>query len=839
MDVHETYQLLNVGGKRYRSKSKSRGRIKSIEVSDPKNLPTRNISDNNLFKHQFKSSHLKNPSQDTSNPLPNLKSSFTKEMSISSLRKSPFITNFHSRQSHQPQNSQNSLRSVAKLNLKLPTKLTSKATSRAGAKAPAPEAALDRGLISSLSVEDFVLEAKASQYLTDVRAYKNKNYRSLRSKKGTKLSVNATTEDVYRDVMVNRSSSRKKRVTSLKRNFDTQEKGTFEIENLGTPASRPDAANLLKWMNEEIDKVKKDMEKTKSEKLIACQAIYNLAWKELTRQVSVQCVERGILMDKIFKAYFDLINKVYKNLEGQQNETEKTSEMRMSHMKKALQHKIDTQEEEYNKLFTNKGSLEEKLRDLEGQFKQLKEKNAKISHDNYRMKFIIADNHQKFEAMKSDVEYYKFRVKEMSEVSEEEEDAIKKILHKNRPTQKYTDCHDIEKYIEGDQISEYDEEKKELNEKEEKKEKELIKQNKQKFPKTVNTQTDPPPTNNFGVQIKDGQEMLNKIDIRVRSAKDPPKDTSKTPIPDSDEKLPLKRSQSCSIAGVFSTKAEIRTDKEYQKFLSNTDLHKIKTIDKRLHSKILEQMAINQDNFEYLKSNLLLKISTEKALSQKLSQTLKKLQSVESQNTDIHDQISQLAKDKEMLHEENCHLRDMVRTMKENGCLLQAEADEDCEEDYVMKDGVRVKKHQAHLVVDKIKKKRTGSIKMSKASVLKTIARFDDAFRLHKDSERKVLAEIIYEDFQQHYGLSSATIKSVAELKFKRFLKAIRAYSTSKPLFLSSQATETARSVSKNPNFCIQDFAQAIGLSEDVKKKGEKQSKEEFKQQTEEEGIIE
>ena len=65
-------------------------------------------------------------------------------------------------------------------------------------------------------------------------------------------------------------------MTSLKRNFDTKEKGTFEIENLGIPASRPDAANLLKWMTEEIDKVKSNMEKTKSEKLIAFQTIYNL-----------------------------------------------------------------------------------------------------------------------------------------------------------------------------------------------------------------------------------------------------------------------------------------------------------------------------------------------------------------------------------------------------------------------------------------------------------------------------------------------------------------------------------------------------------------------------------
>ena len=84
-----------------------------------------------------------------------------------------------------------------------------------------------------------------------------------------------------------------------------------------------------------------------------------------------------------------------------------------------------------------------------------------------------------------------------------------------------------------------------------------------------------------------------------------------------------------------------------------------------------------------------------------------------------------------------------------------------------------VKRHHAHYIVRKIKEKRikTLILKIPKNSVLKIVSKFEDNFNTHKDSERKVLAEIVYEDFHQKYGL-----QNVAELKLKRFLKAIRVY---------------------------------------------------------------
>lgn len=223
-------------------------------------------------------------------------------------------------------------------------------------------------------------------------------------------------------------------------------------------------------------------------------------------------------MDKIFKNYHTLINKVYNTLEHQQAEGEKTAEMRMENLRKELQSRIDEINQKYDDVSKKRDILDEKLRDLESEHKLLKENYSKKSHDNHRMKYILEISNDKIEALKSDVEYYKFRVKEMSDVSEEEEDAIKQVLRKNKPAQKSTDCHDLTEYIQGDDISQYNEEKQQMNEKELQKEEELIKQKQRKFPSSVEMQTDPVPAKDFAVQIKNSEEVIPRLDIRVKSA---------------------------------------------------------------------------------------------------------------------------------------------------------------------------------------------------------------------------------------------------------------------------------------------------------------------------------
>ncbi|TNV87114.1 hypothetical protein FGO68_gene8085 [Halteria grandinella] len=84
--------------------------------------------------------------------------------------------------------------------------------------------------------------------------------------------------------------------------------------DLGNPSSRQDAVILLIWF-EKIFKslVQKRLSGTIAESQVypLIQLVMNIAMQEITRQVSVHCVERGLLLKRIFNSYIgflDLVN---------------------------------------------------------------------------------------------------------------------------------------------------------------------------------------------------------------------------------------------------------------------------------------------------------------------------------------------------------------------------------------------------------------------------------------------------------------------------------------------------------------------------------------------------
>ena len=209
--------------------------------------------------------------------------------------------------------------------------------------------------------------------------------------------------------------------------------------------------------------------------------------------------------------------------------------------------------------------------------------------------------------MSQDVEYYKFRVKEMSDVSEEEEDAIRKVIHKNQPKDKILDNDDLQDYVDGKEIKEYDEYEEALNERELMKNKELLRQKRRKLPVSLTTQTDPPEGKDFGIQIKDGEEVIPFVDIRPLSGKLKPQKHENLTLDDYSnfDSVPnLKRWNSikntisyntddlAEFYGRMSEDLKVGVKMANQtiyhkivltKLLTETDLYKIKTIDIKLY----------------------------------------------------------------------------------------------------------------------------------------------------------------------------------------------------------------------------------------------------------------
>lgn len=83
------------------------------------------------------------------------------------------------------------------------------------------------------------------------------------------------------------------------------------------------------------------------------------------------------------------------------------------------------------------------------------------------------------------------------------------------------------------------------------------------------------------------------------------------------------------------------------------------------------------------------------------------------------------------------------------------------------------KNHHSHTLVKKIRDRKVQNLvlKMPKSSVYKVLARFSENLEAEENSETHQLAETIYDVFLQKYGL-----QNVADIKYKRFLVALRMY---------------------------------------------------------------
>ena len=92
--------------------------------------------------------------------------------------------------------------------------------------------------------------------------------------------------------------------------------------------------------------------------------------------------------------------------------------------------------------------------------------------------------------------------------------------------------------------------------------------------------------------------------------------------------------------------------------------------------------------------------------------------------------------------------------------------------------GKPIRNKHALAIIRKIKAKKLNTLvlKIPKNSVLKIIAKLEEQFKIHNKSGDREMPEFAYNDFLQNFGL-----QNVADLKFRRFLKAVRVYSKQDP----------------------------------------------------------
>ena len=177
-----------------------------------------------------------------------------------------------------------------------------------------------------------------------------------------------------------------------------------EIPHMFTeaPASRQDVKVLANWMEEKVNSINKGPA-SDSEKYAKCDEVYNLCLNELLRQVSVDCMERGELLYKIWISYYKMFSSFKTSLDteidkmkAELNRESQRLYVELEDMTKIKDDELSACKLEILKLMTEKEESEKKiakLTDKESGHKQkieklvnilnqMKGEMQKLAHDN-------------------------------------------------------------------------------------------------------------------------------------------------------------------------------------------------------------------------------------------------------------------------------------------------------------------------------------------------------------------------------------------------------------------------------------------------------------------------
>ena len=125
------------------------------------------------------------------------------------------------------------------------------------------------------------------------------------------------------------------------------------------PAGRRDVLLLHAWVNDMISRLKQTSSTLREEEMLKdAQLLFSVAFHEIIRQVSVQCMERGHLMGKIWWSEMELFNRLLQ-LHRKSENTLKLERERHAVEKLQMQEHIEALQEELRMLKDGGGGQQE------------------------------------------------------------------------------------------------------------------------------------------------------------------------------------------------------------------------------------------------------------------------------------------------------------------------------------------------------------------------------------------------------------------------------------------------------------------------------------------------
>ncbi|KAL4485386.1 hypothetical protein ABPG72_008254 [Tetrahymena utriculariae] len=173
---------------------------------------------------------------------------------------------------------------------------------------------------------------------------------------------------------------------------------SYKIENmkarqLRTPTNRYEVEVLQQWMDFMLFKIYQDKTDTGQEILEKAQLIFESCFQELFKQISTDCQERGILLQKVWTNQNEIFIKLLEEQQKQRLRHEQESLDEISRVHKMYTKEIQTLQSNLSDIISQKSKLTERFDLIKNNVKYLKKNNKYLT--------------KMTKTMREDIEFYK------------------------------------------------------------------------------------------------------------------------------------------------------------------------------------------------------------------------------------------------------------------------------------------------------------------------------------------------------------------------------------------------------------------------------------------------
>lgn len=158
------------------------------------------------------------------------------------------------------------------------------------------------------------------------------------------------------------------------------------LPDLTMPVARKDAQALIKWLDNMLGQIPSNSSDIESI-LESALSIYEMCFHEVVRQVSIQCKERGELINRIWKAYISLLERALRISQASQQTQIQQFKQEKENLKNATAAELNRLKEDLQEKNAKISAFNKKLQIKEEEMSKLEQNKQRLSH---RLDLIIS-----------------------------------------------------------------------------------------------------------------------------------------------------------------------------------------------------------------------------------------------------------------------------------------------------------------------------------------------------------------------------------------------------------------------------------------------------------------